>query len=280
MSLSLYRIHKVDHLFAVFIFFGVVNSTYCTFWDLVMDWSLLNPHAKKRFLRDTLAYKQTWIYYVAITLDPILRFNWIFYAIFAKDLQHSALLSFFVSLSEVCRRAMWIVFRVENEHCTNVGRFRASRDVPLPFNLHSPEGPAAMESGLSPIASLPTQPPTPAGGSTPGNRITPATTTGSEHLTTPSLRRRKLAPSPLVSGLNRVGSIMHAAHAQDFERRKKDEDIVDASAAARGYADDGDSTDDELRGIIDLEGSDLEDHSGEADAGLHRLRSRGKGKGK
>jgi hypothetical protein len=245
-----------------------------------MDWSLLNPHAKKRFLRDTLAYKQTWIYYVAIVLDPILRFNWIFYAIFAKDVQHSALLSFFVSFSEVCRRGMWIVFRVENEHCTNVGRFRASRDVPLPFSLHSPEGPAAMESGLSPIASVPTQPPTPAGGSTPGTRITPATTTGSEHHTTPSLRRRKLTPSPLVSGLNRVGSIMHAAHAQDFERRKKDEDVVDASAAARGYDDDGDSTDEELRGIVDLEGSDLEHHRGEAEAGLHRLRSRGKGKGK
>ncbi len=66
-----------------------------------------------------------------MALDPILRFNWIFYVIFTNNLQHSALLSFMVSLSEVLRRAMWTLFRVENEHCTNVGRFRASRDVPF-----------------------------------------------------------------------------------------------------------------------------------------------------
>ena len=74
---------------------------------------LLNPYAEHPFLRDVLGYKQTWIYYVAIVLDPILRFNWIFYAIYSRDIQHSALLSFLVALSEVFRRAMWMLFRVE-----------------------------------------------------------------------------------------------------------------------------------------------------------------------
>ena len=30
---------------------------------------------------------------------------------------------------------MWSLFRVENEHCNNVGKFRASRDVPLPYKI-------------------------------------------------------------------------------------------------------------------------------------------------
>jgi xenotropic and polytropic retrovirus receptor 1 len=30
---------------------------------------------------------------------------------------------------------MWAIFRVENEHCANVARFKASRDVPLPYSL-------------------------------------------------------------------------------------------------------------------------------------------------
>ena len=53
------------------------------------------------------------MYYVAMLVDPILRFNWIFYVIFTEDIQHSALLSFVVSLSEVLRRGIWTLFRVE-----------------------------------------------------------------------------------------------------------------------------------------------------------------------
>ena len=81
-----------------------------------MDWSLLDATAEKPLLREVLAYKQTWIYYIALVVDPILRFNWIFYAIYADDIQHSAILSFFIALSEVFRRGIWTVFRVENEH--------------------------------------------------------------------------------------------------------------------------------------------------------------------
>ena len=75
-----------------------------------------------------------WVYYPAVVVDPLLRFNWVFYVIFTGELQHSAILSFFVSLAEIFRRAFWALFRVENEHMTNVGMFRASRDVPLPYD--------------------------------------------------------------------------------------------------------------------------------------------------
>lgn len=100
-----------------------------------MDWSLLDPEAEHRFLRQHLAYKQTWPYYAAMIADVLLRFNWVFYVAFPQELQHSAILSFLVGFSEVTRRGIWTIFRVENEHCTNVGRFRASRDIALPYSI-------------------------------------------------------------------------------------------------------------------------------------------------
>ena len=104
-----------------------------------MDWSLCNPYAKNPFLRDVLGYKNPNCYYAAMIIDPILRFNWIFYVIIPHELQHSAILSVLVSFSEICRRGIWTIFRVENEHCTNVGRFRALRDVPLPYDIPDDE---------------------------------------------------------------------------------------------------------------------------------------------
>lgn len=232
VSLSLYRINKNTHLFAFFIFCGIVNGIYCTIWDLVMDWSLLNPYAKHRFLRDTLAYKQTYLYYIAMFLDPILRFNWIFYAIFADEVQHSAVLSFAVALSEVGRRGMWMIFRVENEHCTNVTRFRAARDVPLPYHMGE-ASPASIEAGT--VGGAPTSPEAQRQQDinvtqSPGSAALARIATGSSrsgYRVSPSLRRRKAEPSPLARGLSRVGTMMHAAHAQDFERRKKDENVGD-----------------------------------------------------
>jgi hypothetical protein len=68
-------------------------------------------------------------------MDPILRFNWIFYAIYTHDAQHATIVSFAVSLSEVLRRGLWTLFRVENEHCSNIKKEKASRDLPLPYKF-------------------------------------------------------------------------------------------------------------------------------------------------
>jgi hypothetical protein len=136
MTLSLYRTNQTAHTKAAFIAMATINGTYCSIWDLFMDWSLGDPKARRKFLRPTLAYrKHVWVYYVAMVLDPILRFNWIFYAIYTSDTRHSPLVSFLVSISEVLRRGMWTLFRVENEHCTNVENAKASRDIPLPYRI-------------------------------------------------------------------------------------------------------------------------------------------------
>jgi len=114
-----------------------------------MDWSLMQPHAEHPFLRTDLGYNNPLVtvpsilsnnkvYYLAIFVDPIMRFSWLFYVIMPGQKQHSAATSFFIALGEVFRRFIWNFFRMENEHMTNVGQFLATRDVPLPFSLPSP----------------------------------------------------------------------------------------------------------------------------------------------
>lgn len=145
MTLSLYRIDRNAHYRAVFITFASTNAVYTSVWDVAMDWSLCNPYAKQSLLRDGLAFQNRWVYYIAMVLDPILRFNWVLYVLFPHDTQHSALLNFMVSFSEVLRRGLWTIFRVENEHCTNVALARAARDVPLPYEIPPPPRPSTEQ---------------------------------------------------------------------------------------------------------------------------------------
>ena len=235
-----------------------------------MDWSLLNYYAHYPFLRQNLGFKYPSMYYIAMVLDPILRFNWIFYAIFSDDLQHSALLSFFVGLSEVLRRGMWTLFRVENEHCTNVGRFRASRDVPLPYELEPPSPTSSQEQGPStenPALLDQVTPQTSYGG------VQPSTATGlssgrleAQQSAGSSLRRRAPPNTPISRGIARVGTFITEAHAQDFERKRRP-DPVEASPHHGGRT-------------IGVESSDEEEEEDEEEAVLEQTReSRAVGEG-
>lgn len=131
--LSIYRIERERGNRVVFIIFACVNSIYCAAWDIIMDWSLLQSGSKNAYLRDNLFFKKPGYYYSAIVADVLLRFQWIFYACFLRQIEQSAVTSFVIALAEVIRRFIWIFFRMENEHCTNVILFRASRDSPLPY---------------------------------------------------------------------------------------------------------------------------------------------------
>ena len=89
---------------------------------------------------------------------------------------------------------MWVLFRVENEHCTNVGRYRASRDVPLPYEVLKFDGQSdtSIRTRLDSVA--------------PGQQ---AHTTAVERQT------------PVAQTLRKVGSTMVNAHAQDYERKRQ-----------------------------------------------------------
>jgi hypothetical protein len=184
-----------------------------------MDWSLCQPQAKKRFLRDVLAYKRAWYYYLAMVLDVILRFNWVFYAIYTHDTQHSSIASFGISFAEVCRRGMWTLFRVENEHCANVSRFKASRDVPLPYALHESSESLnrtsdEVEEANQENPALPASPAlsrhrsrlnaAEAGQSSPSNTL-----------------RRRTTSSNFAAPPRTLTRIFADAHTQDFEKKRK-----------------------------------------------------------
>ncbi|CRG87693.1 Protein SYG1 homolog [Talaromyces islandicus] len=238
MSLSLYRIDKVTHYQIPFIIFGAINAIYCSLWDVAMDWSLGNFYSPHTGLRDVLAFRRIWIYYVAIVLDVVIRFNWIFYAIFINDIQHSAFLSFIVSFTEICRRGVWTIFRVENEHCTNVHMFRALRDIPLPYNADDEmeDAPAdALDGERSDDEEH-----TPQAHATPPR---PAAEVDVEAAgRTPTLRSRR----PTIPGraMSRVGTLMATAHSQDFQR-KRPADGLGSSSSAAALGDTDDTSDDE-----------------------------------
>jgi hypothetical protein len=226
-----------------------------------MDWSLLQAHASKRFLRDVRGYKSPYWYYLAMFLDPILRFNWIFYAIYTHDLQHSTFVSFLVAFSEVSRRGMWVLFRVENEHCSNVARFKASRDVPLPYCIRtgSEEDFERRQEGQE------------------HDQVPQATTTS---VVSPTLSRHRSHTGATLEAQESVGSSMrrrpqHArtftmivadAHTQDFEKKRKpgagdrdksanmkrDGDLEGEDGPA-GSSDDEDDDEQDTQDVLDAE---------------------------
>ncbi|KAG5288357.1 SYG1 protein [Histoplasma ohiense] len=254
MTLSLYRIQRVDQARAIFITCASINSVYASIWDLAMDWSLCNPYSKNRFLRDSLAFHSHWVYYLAMAIDPILRFNWILYATFPHGYQHSAILSFFLAFSEVCRRGMWSIFRVENEHCTNVSRFRASRDVPLPYEIPSQArisvGRLEEQNFLTPQLSF-------------LSSSQAATDSDEDNQPGPSPQRRIPSSLEIPRTLSRVGTMLATAHAQDFERRKQPGILENSSQGdhpTSRHDKENCSTDEEGGGVEYGEGKHDEEH--------------------
>lgn len=118
----------------LFITVSTVNSAYSSFWDVCMDWSLMQLSSDNYLLRDVLIYKRKLIYYFAIAFDIILRFQWVVYVFTPYRISHSALTAFCVAVAELVRRFVWMFFRMENEHATNVNLFRVSRVCPLPYS--------------------------------------------------------------------------------------------------------------------------------------------------
>lgn len=212
-----------------------------------MDFSLLQPQSRHTALRDILALKHRWIYYVIMIIDPILRFSWIFYAIFTHDLQHSTVVSFMVSFMEVFRRGIWSLLRVENEHCANVAQYKASRDVPLPYHIEPLMERASTES--SPM--LPSeeerqserpQPPRPQPAEHP-SFYDSGSSTAVAGPPSGSLRRRTDPVSPRIT--RTFSKIMAEAHKQDFEKKRKPVNGAGDAAGAAGQSDEFDDDDDD-----------------------------------
>ncbi|KAI8982260.1 EXS family-domain-containing protein [Mycotypha africana] len=111
---------------------SLVNSTYTSFWDVKMDWGLLQPHSSHFLLRDELVFYR-WAYYVAAPINVLLRFAWSLNS--AGFGFKGERIGFLTALLEAYRRIQWNFFRLENEHLNNVGNYRAIKEIPLPFAL-------------------------------------------------------------------------------------------------------------------------------------------------
>lgn len=116
--------------------FSISTAIFSTYWDIVIDWGLLQRHSRNRWLRDKLLIPQKSVYFAAMVyewmdyffsvlfakllsrwnhtqvLNVLLRFAWLqtilnfnFYF-----LHRQAMISIVASL-EIIRRGMWNFFR-------------------------------------------------------------------------------------------------------------------------------------------------------------------------
>ncbi|KAI1414338.1 EXS-domain-containing protein [Hypoxylon sp. FL1857] len=283
VTLSLYRMRATPSNLGLFVAFSTMNGIYTSIWDLFMDFSFFQPETRHRFLRDILGLKRRWLYYVVMVLDPILRFGWIFYAIFTHNKQHSTLVSFLVALAEVTRRGMWALFRVENEHCGNVAQYKASRDVPLPYPLHheplvervstgeeeqrqaTAPSPPRLPSNVLPVegATASSIDISAAGASALGREQSGAQTQSQaqiqaqEQVEGGTMRWRR---RPEVLRARSIRGIMADAHRQDFEKRRRlpesapsenGGDLASVDVPSEEEDDDDDDDDDDTGSLLD-----------------------------
>ncbi|KAG7985339.1 hypothetical protein I3843_03G020700 [Carya illinoinensis] len=118
-----------------------VATIYATYWDIVIDWGLLRRNSINPWLRDKLLVPNRNVYYVAMVLNVLLRLAWMQSVLGLREtpVLHRQALIAIVACLEIIRRGIWNFFRLENEHLNNVGKYRAFKSVPLPFNYDNDE---------------------------------------------------------------------------------------------------------------------------------------------
>ncbi|MCO5560523.1 hypothetical protein L7F22_014138 [Adiantum nelumboides] len=113
----------------------ILGSSVPVVLGSVQGLGLLRTDSKNYLLRDQLALKNNSLYYASMVLNTILRFAWLQSVTRIEPFGSSRRYftdGFFASL-EVVRRVHWNFYRLENEHLNNVGNFRATKAIPLPF---------------------------------------------------------------------------------------------------------------------------------------------------
>ncbi|PIL23311.1 transporter [Ganoderma sinense ZZ0214-1] len=119
-------------MFVAWCVFATSYSIYAGAWDLLMDWSLLRPHAPYSMLRQELLYHNAIpFYYFAIVSNILIRFIWVIYI--PTRGPNYIIRTFIAAMLEILRRWQWNFLRLENEHLGNIDQYRVTREVPLPY---------------------------------------------------------------------------------------------------------------------------------------------------
>ncbi|KAK9052168.1 hypothetical protein SSX86_028796 [Deinandra increscens subsp. villosa] len=116
---------------------SIAAILFNTYWDIAIDWGLLQRKSTNMLLRNKLAVSHKYVYFVVMAMDVILRLAWLQLVLKfnIRALKGTAISTLFSSL-EIFRRGVWMFFRLENEHLNNVGKYRAFKSVPLPFSYY------------------------------------------------------------------------------------------------------------------------------------------------
>ncbi|CAK9229909.1 unnamed protein product [Sphagnum troendelagicum] len=131
-----YVSYDTSTLLVLFLLSSCCATLYQLYWDVVVDWGLLQQNSKNPWLRDNLILKRKYLYYISMWVNVLLRsLVWILLFLplnVIPGFSQPAWEVIFAAL-EVIRRGLWNFYRLENEHLNNVGNFRAVKTVPLPF---------------------------------------------------------------------------------------------------------------------------------------------------
>ncbi|CAN8265970.1 unnamed protein product [Cochlearia groenlandica] len=132
---TIFETNKETYWLTVAVTTSSIATLFNTYWDIFKDWGLMNRNSKNPWLRDKLLVPHKSIYFIVMVVNVVLRLAWMQTVLGIKEapfLHKRALAAVVISL-EIVRRGIWNFFRLENEHLNNVGKYRAFKSVPLPF---------------------------------------------------------------------------------------------------------------------------------------------------
>lgn len=129
---------KQEEVEAWWAFASLVNTVFSSFWDLVMDWGLLQPSPWRKFhwwsfgLRPVLLFRSVWgFYHIAVICNLGGRTLWTLR--WSPELSQFLGTLFLTTLqqaAEVIRRCLWNILRVEWE-CIRKGVHRSDAHFPI-----------------------------------------------------------------------------------------------------------------------------------------------------
>ncbi|KAG0667918.1 protein-ER retention protein [Maudiozyma exigua] len=102
-----------ESFYSIRIFCLILNSTYTFYWDVRRDWTLTSFTSLRK---NKLTFKPR-IYRLAIVLDFIIRFWWVWVFLYAQnDTRNFIFFNSELYYFEIIRRANWIIFKLESEY--------------------------------------------------------------------------------------------------------------------------------------------------------------------
>jgi hypothetical protein len=104
-------------------FFRFAAELYAFVWDVLMDWGFIRGRQRERM------FKNGWVYVAATIFD---LFAHVFYlpADWIVPYMSADWMVTFQALLEIFRRAIWSIFRIENENVNNLETYRSIDLVP------------------------------------------------------------------------------------------------------------------------------------------------------